>query len=84
MSVYWKGFEDDEPVQCELCHNNVTAGDDYYTYKDMCFCSISCIGEYLAEEHDDEIKRHHLETAFEKEMVVADREIDRRRDEGLW
>lgn len=81
-STYWRGFEDDEPIECEHCKALICAGDRYYEFDDEYFCSYECIGEYLVNKHEGDIKEKHLETAYEKEMVYADREYDRMRDEG--
>lgn len=81
-SMYWRGFEDDEPIECEHCKAIIGAGDNYYEFDDEPFCSYDCIGEYLVNKHEADIKERHLETAYEKEMVYADRELDRMRDEG--
>lgn len=82
-SMYWRGFEDDEPIECEHCKALISAGEHYYEYDDEPFCSYECVGEYLVNKHEGEIKERYLETAYEKEMVYADREYDRMRDEGL-
>ena len=76
-------FEDDEPVYCEKCGEPVFAGNDYYRYHDMTFCSLDCLGDWLVSDADanDEIEIDHIQSAEDKMDEWADREYHRRVEE---
>jgi len=68
-------------MRCEWCDRQIGVGQ-YIQYDDMFFCDRDCLGEYLVDHVEDEIKDCWLETPENIEALTAEEREQIRRDLG--
>lgn len=74
-------FYDDEEIICDGCGEVAEAGQDYYEWNGMKYCSEECVKDAMFDLFSKEVDKCHLWTAEEKEWEYADRKFEEYRDE---
>jgi hypothetical protein len=57
-------------MQCEWCRREIPLGG-YIRYKGKPFCDSDCLGEYLIDEHEEDIQWNCWKDTPENDRIIA-------------
>lgn len=76
-------FHDDESKICDVCGEEISAGETYYEYKSWICCSEDCVKDKLYELNAKDISEEYIMTAEDHEADYGDRKFEEEREERL-